>query len=136
MPARLNHLAVFVAAIAYFMWGYVWYGFVFRNLWTALVGPIPMNSSPMLYVQSFITGWIMAYFAGIALTKGDGPPSARHGVEFGLFMGIGLIATAMYNGYLYTSKPLGLWAIDAGYVVTGLAIMSAIVAGWQKKVAA
>jgi hypothetical protein len=136
MPARLNHLAVLVAAIAYFGWGYIWYGLVFTKWWTALVGPIPMNSSASTYAQSFIVGWIMAYFAGIALAKSDGPPSARHGIEFGLFMGIGLVATAMYNGYLYTSKPIGLWAIDAGYCVTGLAIMSAIVAGWQKKLAA
>jgi hypothetical protein len=136
MPARLNHLAVFVAAIAYFVWGYLWYGLIFTKAWMALIGPIPMNSAPSTYIQSFIAGWIMAYCAGIALTKNEADQPARHGVEFGLFMGIGLIATAMYNGYLYTSKPLGLWAIDAGYCVSGLAIMSAIVSGWRKKVAA
>jgi hypothetical protein len=135
MPARLNHLAVFVAAIAFFMWGYLWYGLVFTKMWSALIGPIPMGS-PAVFGESFAAGWILAYCCGIALTKSENPQPARHGVEFGLFMGVGIFATMLFNAYLYQARPLGLWAIDAGYVVTGMAIIGAIVSGWRKKAAA
>jgi hypothetical protein len=37
MPERLNHLAVFVAAIAFFLFGWVWYT-IFATPWKALVG--------------------------------------------------------------------------------------------------
>ena len=136
MPARLNHLAVLGAAIAFFLLGYLWYGLIFTGLWTSLVGPIPMNSSPTLFAESFLCGWVMAYFVGIALTNHEHPQPVRHGIEFGIFMGLGIYATMLLNGYLYTSKPIGLWAIDAGYVVLGLAVVGAIVSGWRKKVAA
>ena len=134
MPARLNHLAVFVAAIAFFLWGWVWFA-IFATPWKSMVGG-PMSPVPSTFIISFVLGWIMAYCAGIALTKSESPQPLRHGVEFGLFMGIGLLATMMLNGFLYEGKPVALWAIDAGYVVLGLVIVSAIVSGWRKKVGA
>jgi len=134
MPARLNHIAVFVAAVVFFFWGGLWFT-IFSAPWKALAGNITLNMAPTTYVASFLLGWLMSYVAAIALTNHDHPQPARHGVEFGLFMGIGLIATNMLNGFLYEGRPIGLWAIDAGYVVTGLAIVGAIVSGWRKKVA-
>ena len=97
MPARLNHLAVLAAAIAFFLLGYLWYGLIFTGLWTSLVGPIPMNSSPMVFVGSFLCGWVMAYFVAIALTNHEHPQAVRHGVEFGIFMGIGIYATMLLS---------------------------------------
>jgi hypothetical protein len=135
MPARLNHVAVFVAAVVFFLWGWLWFT-IFSAPWKALVGNIPTNTSPAIFIESFVLGWIMSYAVGIALTNHEHPQPARHGVEFGLFMGIGLIATMMLNGFLYEGKPVALWAIDAGYAVTGLAIIGAIVSGWRRKVSA
>lgn len=133
MPARLNHIAVLVAAFAFFLWGAVWFT-ILSAPWKSLAGNISMNTSPTTYVASFLLGWIMSYFVAIALTNHEHPQPVRHGIEFGLFMGIGLIATNMLNGFLYEGRPVGLWAIDAGYVVTGLAFVGAIVSGWRKKV--
>src|ERR1700726_3607510 len=110
MPARLNHVAVFVAALAFFLWGWLWFT-IFSAPWKALVGNIPMNTSPMIFVESFVLGWIMSYPVGIALTNNEHPQPARHGIEFGIFMGVGLIATNMLNGFLYEGRPIALWAI-------------------------
>ena len=38
MPDRVNHFAVWVAAIVYFLFGYLWYGLLFTSLWTSLMG--------------------------------------------------------------------------------------------------
>ena len=37
MPDRINHLAVWVAAIVYYLFGYLWYT-IFAVPWQALTG--------------------------------------------------------------------------------------------------
>ena len=88
------------------------------------------------FIVSFLLGWALAYVVGIALAETSNPNPAKHGVEFGIFMGLGVFATMLGLNYLYEGRPLALWAINAGYVVVGMAIMGAIVGAWRKPVPA
>jgi|SRR5579872_2736289 len=130
MPERINHLAVWVAAIVYFLWGWLWFT-VFGKPWTAMVAN-PAPPSAGLYATSFILGLILAYGTAMALTRRPEDQTVQQGISFAIFMGIILFATQSLNGYLYEGRPIALWLIDAGYVIIGFAIIGAIVGGWKK----
>lgn len=138
MSSRINHLAVFVSAIAFFVLGWVWYDLLFGRTWMALTGHAQTSVGNMmpLFAGSFILGWALAYVIGIALADTANPNPARHGVEFGIFMGLGVYGTMLGLDYLYEGRPIALWAINVGYVVVGMAIMGAIVGAWRTKAAA
>lgn len=137
MADRINHLAVWVAAIAYFVFGWVWYT-VFSGPWMALNNKTvaSMQGTAVTYVESFVLGLILAYAAGIALTRRPEDQTLQQGVSFALFMGVALYATQTLNQTLYEARPIALWLIDAGYVVVGFAIIGAIVGAWRKRTAA
>jgi hypothetical protein len=132
MPERLNQLAVWVAAIVYFLFGWLWYT-IFAAPWTAFMGKSMPAPSPALYIESFVLGLILAYATGIALTRRPGDQTAGQGISFALFMGISIYGTQTLNQALYEGRALGLWLIDFGYVIVGFAIMAAIIGAWKRR---
>ncbi|MBV9102473.1 MAG: DUF1761 domain-containing protein [Candidatus Eremiobacteraeota bacterium] len=136
MPLRINHLAVWVAAIAYWIFGSIWYGFIFGGAWLSLIGKTVPSATVTTYIVSFILGLILAYATAVALSRRPEDLTVQQGISFALFMGIALYATQTLNQALYESRPIALWLIDAGYVVIGFAIIGAIVGGWKPRRAA
>ena len=139
MRGGINHLAVIVAAIAYFVWQGIWYT-VLGNQWLALVGRTTAGggapaATATPYIVGFIMALILAYVAAIALADSS-QPTAAHGVQFALFMGIGIFATILLTEYVFEQRPLGLWLMNAAIPVTGFAIVGAIVGGWRSRVRA
>ncbi|HET7814857.1 MAG TPA: DUF1761 domain-containing protein [Candidatus Baltobacteraceae bacterium] len=137
MTARINHLAVFVSAIAFFLLGALWYTVLFGHTWMQLTGAAekPAGNMAAPFIGSFILDWILAYVMAIALSKSDNPNMVRHGVEFGVFMGLGVFGTMSLMNFLYEGRSFALWAIDAAYVIAGMAIMGAIIGAWRTKIA-
>ena len=135
MSERINHVAVWVAAIVYYLFGWIWFT-VFGAAWVAAMGGNHGMGTPSVYVLSFLTGLILSYAAAVALGRHPEDLTARQGVSFALFMGIALFASQTYNIALYSGTNSNLWFIDTGYVVVGFAIIGAIVGGWKKKAAA
>ena len=138
MRGGINHLAVIVAAIAYFVWQGIWYT-VFGNQWLALVGwtsgpnaRAAMGSTPIPYIVGFIMALILAYITAVALADST-QPTAAHGAQFALFMGIGIFATILLTEYVFERRPLGLWLMNAAIPVTGFAIVGAIIGGWRSR---
>ncbi|GAC1613937.1 MAG: hypothetical protein NVS9B12_14980 [Vulcanimicrobiaceae bacterium] len=127
---RINHVAVITAAVAFFLLGWIWYT-VFKSAWMFFNNITVSMASPTILIGMFVIGLVMAYIVAIALSKSP-DNTATDGMSFGLFMGVGLVATAMLMDFISEARPLGLWAIDAGYIVVGLAVMGAIVAGWKR----
>lgn len=128
------HPAAIVAAIALFAWGWVWYGLLFAKTWPALAGVTAAQMTPTAapYIVSAIVCLVIGYGSAIALAQGQ-KQSASQGIQFGLFFGILFIASFMLQGYMFAQKPLGLWAIDAGYCVSGLALAGLINGAWRPK---
>jgi hypothetical protein len=133
---RINHLAVIVAAVVYWIFGAVWYGVIFKSAWATLTGTPMGGTASNAMVVSVVMAIVLSYTAGIALAGTTNPQPARHGVEFGLFMGVGIFASQTLMDFLYEGRPVALWAIDSGYVVIGLALIGLIVGSWLMKVAA
>ena len=118
------------------MIGGLWYGLIFSGLWKSLSG-VGMSAGPYPpyypFIVSFLTGLVLAYVTAIALQDSDNPNMARHGMQFGIFFGIGIWASQLFNVFTYEQKPIGLYLIDAGYVIVGMTIMGAIIGAWRKR---
>jgi hypothetical protein len=136
MPDRVNHLAAWVAAIVYFIFGGIWYTLA-GPAWLAFLGKTraDLPSGAMLYVGSFVLGLILAYATAIALTRHPEDQTVAQGVSFALFMGIALYATQTLNHAIYEGRPFGLWLINTAYTVIGFAMIGAIVGGWKRTAA-
>ena len=135
MGSRINHVAVFVSAIVFFILGWVWYDLVFGQAWMALTGhsgTAPASSMTTLFITTFILEFVLGYVIAIALADSSNPNPARHGVEFGIFMGLGIFGTMLGVNYVYEGRSFELWAINTGYVVVGMVIMGAIIGAWRK----
>ena len=130
MTARVNYVAVIVAAIAYFVWGGIWYT-VFGKVWDTLTGIHVMASTP--YVVSFLIGFPLAYVIAYLLGNMREATGPGAGALIGAVIGIGIWATNLLVVDMFEAKPFGLWLIDGGYAVFGMAIVGAIIGGWRKR---
>ncbi len=135
MGSRINHVAVFVSAIVFYVIGWLWYDLLFGHAWMALTGHVQTSMSNMTgtLAGGFLLSWFLAYVIGIALADTTNPNPGRHGVEFGVFMGLGVFGSMLALDYLYEGRGLLLWLINAGYVVVGMAVMGGIIGAWRKK---
>ncbi len=132
--ANVNYLAVLVAAIAHFLLGSVWYSPVmFLRDWVDDNGfdtnrKPGINSMLKIFVTSFLMYGAMAIVLATVIGTGA---EFKDGVNMGLYIGLGLIATSTAAHYVYENKSLRLFLINAGYGVAGMVIMGAIVGAWQ-----
>src|SRR5579872_1832526 len=137
MPVqKVNWLAVIVAAIAFYAWGALYFTLL-KVPYSAAAGYTAEQiangaKNPMPYLISFIPALVLPFGTAIALADSD-QPGARHGVEFGIFMGIIVFVTNYLSINLFQMKPYSLWLIESGYVVIGMMIVGAIVGAWRKK---
>jgi multidrug transporter EmrE-like cation transporter len=129
-------MAVWVAAIAFFAWGALWYALLFGNQWMAALGKTPPVSAPTTYLWSFVLGLILSYATGIALTRHPEDQSLPQGISFAVFMGIGLYATQTLNHVIYEDGSMTLWIINTAYTVIGFAIIGAVIGAWKARGAA
>jgi hypothetical protein len=133
MGNRINHIAVFVAAIVYFLFGWLWYTVLFSHQWAEYVGK-PTMATPQvnLLIESFLLGLILSYATAIALSRRPEDLNVGQGVSFAMFMGIAIYGSQTLNNTLYEGGHIGLWLMNTGYVVIGFALIGAIVGGWKQ----
>ena len=133
---KTNYAAVFVAAIAYWLLGALWYGVLFGARWMVLEN-ISMEQAksmnPVLpYVVSFILNILIAYsLAQICIWRNAN--TAGRGASVGVLLWIGFIGPITYTTYMYELRPWQLFAINGFYPLVGLCLMGAILGAWTKK---
>ncbi|HET9393944.1 MAG TPA: DUF1761 domain-containing protein [Candidatus Rubrimentiphilum sp.] len=138
MSPKINHVAVFVSAIIFFVLSFLWYSFIFGKMYmaqiAAMTGKAPGMPASMTVplIETFLLGWFLSYVIAIALAMRPDPNPAARGFGFGLFIGIGVFASMSFLGVIWGSLPVGLWAINAGFVTLAMAIMGYIMGAWSK----
>lgn len=134
--SSINWLAVVVATLASFMLGALWYSLLFKKTWIREVG---MSEETMkqganmakIFGTCLVLTAVMAFgMAAMIYGHGKGLMDWKHGMLFGLFVGVCFVAASTGINYLYQRKSFLLWAIDAGYQVAFLAMMGAIFGAW------
>jgi len=133
---KTNYAAVFIAAVAYWLLGAVWYGVLFSKPWMALEN-ITMEQAksmnPVLpYVITLVLNLLIAYLlAQICIWRNAS--TAGRGASVGVLIWIGFIGPITYTTYMYEMRPKELFAINQFYPLAGLVLMGTIIGAWTKK---
>jgi Protein of unknown function (DUF1761) len=133
---KTNYAAVFIAALAYWLLGALWYGVLFSKPWMALEN-ISMEQAksmnPVLpYVITFVLNLLIAYsLAQICIWRSAN--TIGRGASVGVLLWIGFIGPITYTTYMYEMRPKELFAINQFYPLAGLVLMGAIIGAWTKK---
>jgi hypothetical protein len=69
--------------------------------------------------------------AATSLAMFIGPAGWQDGLFFGFLTGVTFVATALGVVYVFESKPLKLWCINAGYQVVFFSVMGTILGAWH-----
>jgi hypothetical protein len=128
----LSIVGIIVAALAFFFLGAAWYTFLFGKAWRQEVGiseeeAANMNPNPLMFLWSLLVALVIA----VTLAKLISESSVGYGFKIGLGVGAGIGAAILAQNYVYESKSLKFFAINAGYVVVGLAAMGTIIGAFQ-----
>ncbi|MGZ5367182.1 DUF1761 domain-containing protein [Aeromicrobium sp.] len=119
-------LAVIFAALAFFALGGLWYTVLLGRQWREEVGITDeqmQTPNPMLFVWSILVSLVIAF----TLSTLIGEDGTSYGLKVGAGTGAGIGAAVMAQNYVYESKTLRFFAINAAYVVIGLGIMGTII---------
>jgi Protein of unknown function (DUF1761) len=135
---KTNYASVFVAALAYWILGAVWYGLLFTKPWMALeqmtVERMQSMNPVIPYVISFVLDLLIAFVLAQLCTWRNANTAAR-GAALGILLWIGLVGPVAYTNYMFEMRPMQLFAINEFYSLAGLFLMGLILGGWTKKAA-
>jgi len=131
----INYWAVLVAAIAATAIGMLWYGPLFGRQWMSMAGMTqkgmknmklkPAQSMTIGFVTTLLMAYVLAHF--VAYAK---PASWIEGLQTGLWIWLGFLATTMLGMVLWEGKPFKLYVLNTAYYLVSLAVMGAILAAW------
>lgn len=136
----VNYLAVFVAAVASIVLGFLWYGPLFGKPWMKIMGfttadmekakkqgmgktyfLMTAGSLVMAFVLSHVVVFSAAYLKSTPLMTG---------IMTGFWMWLGFLATTQIDEQLWGNKPWKLYAINTGYRLVSLVAMGVILSLW------
>lgn len=124
-------LQILVCIVAYMAIGFVWYGPLFGKIWAKAAGMEKMKKADMqkIMVPAMATSILTGFVFTVVLGRGMQILQISSWVDpliICLILWFPFTAMVMAQGYIYTHRPLRMWAIDAGYIVVGLWVISLI----------
>jgi hypothetical protein len=129
--AHLNWFAVIAATLAGFLLGGLWYGPLFGKEWMALNGLSAGGARKVNFVKVYGTAIVLNFIAATTLAMFIGPAGWQDGLFYGFLTGGTFVATAIGVIYVFESRPLKLWCINAGYQVVFFSVMGLILGAWH-----
>jgi hypothetical protein len=130
--STINWLAVLVAAVSTFLLGGLWYGPLFGRAWMAASGVTEEQARQGNMAKVFGVSFALQLIAALVLAMFVGPESdATFGLLAGLSVGLCWVGTAFGVVYLFEQRPLGHWAVNAGYHIVSYTLMGVIVGAWH-----
>ena len=127
----MNWLAIIIAALANMVIGFLWYGtWAFGKSWMKLSGRnmgegFPAGAGP-LYALTAVAAVVQAITMAWLIGQ-TGANSGSAGAIVGLYVGMGIVAAAMFAEVLFAGRHPRLFAIVAGYSVVALVVQGAII---------
>lgn len=135
---KTNYAAVVVSAVAYWLLGAVWYGFLFSKPWMALehiTAAQAQSMNPVLpYVITFVLNLLIAYVLAQICAWRNANTAAR-GAAVGILLWIGFVGPITFTTNMYEMRPMELFAINHFFSLVGLCLMGLIIGAWTKKAA-
>ena len=134
--ADVNYLAVIAAIAVNMIVGAVWYSpLLFARPWMVANGFTEeqikaQGSATRGYIVSVIASVVIA-FAIALFAQAAGAGAAIDGLLLGLAAGVGFVATTSATNYIFESRPLKLYLINAGYPVVSFTLIGLLIGAWQ-----
>lgn len=124
----IDYFAVFIAALAYFILGAIWYApFAFGHRWSKHEeGKIEEHKTSHLigsYVCEFILDLIIA-FVLVFFIEFSQAEDYYEGLIVAFWIWVGFIATTHFSAVLWSRKSVKSIFIHAGFILVGLLLMS------------
>ncbi len=131
---QVNLVPVVVSSLAAMGVGFVWYSnALFGKKWIELheLKGDKMDKAGMgkIFGITFLVTLVSAYVLSIFIHYA-GAYSLINGAKTGLWAWLGFVMPTSLATYLFTKKPMSLYAIDAGHHLTVLLVMGAILGTW------
>lgn len=136
----INYLAVLAAAVAAFVFGFLWHGPVFGKLWMSLSGITQeqmeaakakgMGAMKWQMLGTFLQQLLTAYvFALFAMWMGFMDVSGA--LQLAFWSWLGFIVTTQLNGVLWENRSKHLYLFNITYQLASFMILSLIVTLWK-----
>jgi hypothetical protein len=127
----ISILALLVAGLTGFIIGGLWYGPLFQKPWMAASGMSfekgKQQNMPLVFGTTYLMNVVIAFAIAMLLGHDHG---LHLGLHAGFFASLLFIAPALAVIYLFESRPLKLWLINAGYQVVNATAMGAVLGVW------
>lgn len=137
MQVNINYIAVFVAAVVYYIGGALWYSpLLFGKTWMGLVG---LNEEEIKEERKAAwKSYLIAAGSAILISLGIARVEAYlnvitigGGLHTGFWAWICFVVTTMATNYSFAGRSFKLLLIDSGYHLYGFVIMGIILAVWK-----
>lgn len=122
-----SYVAIVLAVIASFIFGYLWYGPLFGKTWAQLMGikmsadknkKPPVSSLLLTLFGTFLTTWVLAfllYHSNLA---------CNFGVAFAVWFGF--YVPQLFGSVTWEGRPAKLFGLNATYTFLNLQLIAAI----------
>ena len=127
---HVSWLAVLIATVIQWLLGALWYGYVFKTRWMALVGIGEGDKSTSAWfgmVSSFIANLILSFVLGHIVNWANGR-SFPDGVWLGALCWLGFMAPPLFTQHIFEKRPAKLFAINASYWLLAMMIAGGVLA--------
>ncbi|MXP24574.1 DUF1761 family protein [Altererythrobacter indicus] len=126
---NINILAVFCAAAAFFLFGMVWYGWLFNKAWfkSARMTEADIregHNMVLILALAFAFELLIALMLGHQFARTMPSPRAMMMISTGF--GATIMTPALGINYLFQRKPGKLFAIDAAHLIIGMTLMGLV----------
>ena len=131
-----RHIAVWIAAIVFFVLGAIWYS-VMAAPWVAAIGKSmeqlsrEHGASPLPYVVGFLAILVLCYTLAWLMHRLQAA-TLFDGLRVGAIVAVGFVTATLALNYGFEARSVTLWMINSAYVVVGLALAGAIIGGWKR----
>jgi hypothetical protein len=128
---KVNVLAVLVAAIVQWVFGYLWYGLLFKKDYKTLVqreGAATPNAGgvmALIFIANLILSFALAKIIPLTGWTGFGK-----GALVGAILGLGFVVPPIFAGHISEGKPFKLFGINALYWLIAMYLSGGILAIW------
>ena len=131
----LNYFAVAAAIVLNMVLGAIWYGPVFGKPWMAvnnLTEEMIKEQGGAIkgYIVAVIVSAVIAFVIAL-LAEAVGVENAGEGAVLGAVAGVGLVMTTFGVSYVFESKTVKHWLINAGYPAVSMTLIGTLLGGWQ-----
>jgi len=141
MPTIFNTswLAVILATLAFYVVGFIWYGFIFSEAWLSAAGMTAAESEamasaqgPMMFVWGLLVtlGQAIGVLMVLHLAGAKRLPACLKTV---FWLVVTIVAPLLAYASLYQGYPLNGYLIDVAHILVGYLLMAAIYAAFRGK---